>query len=295
MRIREMSRYLNQVALDESFLSTSNPYIGNLVAYKKTLDILYNIPILQVEITLIMESNLYSTAQDSLLISDDRTRNALWNQANNIIRKALLLVDIADSLVPTLTDTSISILLPNTHDLQSLTKSLKSIEKVISLLVSNKHINSEIKIENWEHGSFWINLTVGSAAAVMIISSAVWSSAVISKKITEDKYLEQQVRLMQLKGDSIEDLVNTQKILLDKMIKNETQAIIDKHLDATTDVEEFNRIEESIKLLSELIGNGTQVVPALAVPEEVQNLFPDFSNLTQIVSKIPQIENKIEK
>lgn len=295
MRIREMSHYLNQVALDESFLLISGQSINNLVAYKKTLAILYNIPILKVEITSIMESNLYSTAQDSLFIDHERTRNVLWSQANKIIHKALLLVDIADSLVPTLTDTSISILLPNTHDLQSLTKSLQSIEKVISLLVSNRHINSEIKIENWEHGSFWINLTVASTAAVMIISSAVWASAVISKKITEDKYLEQHVRLMQLKADSIEDLVNTQKILLDEMIKNETQSIIDKHLDATTDVEEFNRVKESIKLLSELIGNGTQVVPALAVPEEVQNLFPDFSNLTQIVSKIPQIENKIEK
>jgi hypothetical protein len=180
--------------------------------------------------------------------------------------------------------------MPETKDIKTLYKNLKEFESAFSLLVNNEYIDSTISLENWEHGSFWINLCAGSVLGVSVIASAVWSAAVISKKVSEQRYIEQQVRSLDLKNDSLEDLVEKQREATKLLITNEAQAIVDKDMNASHD--QLQRVEQSIKTLVELIQKGAQVQPALSAPESVQNLFPDFSNIAQLESKIKQIEHK---
>lgn len=291
MRVREMAFYIEQIDFDECRLSLTNGSLGNIHNYKKAIEILQYIPILEDDIREILEDDLYSTPQNSLNTSIDNA-SRLYRQSMNVIQKALLLLSISNDLYPRLSEQTISIKLPDTKDMTSLLKHMKAFESSLSFLVQCSPINSTLTVDNWEHGSFWLNLYAGSILAVAVVSSAAWSAAVISKKMAEAKYVEQQVRVLTIKSDSLEDILEAQKKETDLLLENEARALIDNHLENHDDNEQFLRVKESIKTLAELIQQGAEVNPALSAPEDVKNLFPDYSKLDQLSSKIKQIEHK---
>jgi len=290
MRIREIAYYASQVDFEKCSLGYKDSNILNINAFKDAISILKNIPILQQDIDNILDSVLYRTSQDILFISSGNYR--VYQIGMDIIGKAKLLLQIANQLYPPLQENTISIKIADTADLKVINQTIKTIEQVLYILVADEAINSSVTVENWEHGSFWLNLYTGSFLAVGIISSAAWSAAVVAKKMQEDKILEQKVRSLELGNKYLEDLVEKQKQLLDELIDLETSAIVDKHLDATQDAERISRIRQSIRMLAELIQQGTEINPALTAPEDVKNLFPDYSRLEHITSKVKQIEHK---
>ena len=126
---------------------------------------------------------------------------------------------------------------------------------------------------------------------VAIVSSVAWSAAVISKKFNENKVLEQTIRSMEIKNESLEDILESQKVITSQFIENEALAISDKHF-TEHDNERNERIKNAIKTFAKLIQEGAEIHPSLIAPETVKNLFPDFKKLDNITSKIPQIEDK---
>ncbi|MDO9207631.1 MAG: hypothetical protein Q7T91_05210 [Sulfuricurvum sp.] len=293
MRVREMAFYIEQIDFEECALSVTNNTINNIIKYKKALDILENVSILQDDIREIVQGPLYSTPQDSLFISNDNIFRTVYRESKNILDKASLLLSLSNVLSPPLSENTISIKLPETKDMTSLLKNMKSFESSLSFLVQCSPINSTITVDNWEHGSFWLNLYAGSVLAVGVVSTAAWSAAVVSKKMAEAKYIEQQVRSLNIKNDSLADILEAQKKETDLLLENETRALIDSHLENHEDNEQFLRVKDSITILAELIQQGAEVNPALSAPEDVKNLFPDYSKLDQVSSKIKQIEYKV--
>lgn len=291
MRVREMAFYIEKIDFKECQLVLSGGTIENIHNYKKAIEILKYISILEDDIREILEDDLYSTPQDSLSTSSTNA-SRLYRQAMNILHKASLLLTISNELYPSLSEQTISIKLPNTKDMTSLLRHMKSFETSLSFLVNCSPVNSTLTVDNWEHGSFWLNLSAGSVLAVAVVSSAAWSAAVVSKKMAEAKYIEQQVRTLTIKNDSLEDILEAQKKETDLLLENEARALIDKHLENHEDNEQFLRVKESIKTLAELIQQGAEVNPALSAPESVKNLFPDYSKLDQVSSKIKQIGHK---
>lgn len=292
MRIREMAYYINQVNFEECRLSYTSATIGNIQSFKEAIPFLQNIPIFQKEIQDILAAELYSTSHDSLTFGTTTRAYNVYADAMKIINKASLLLDLSNEIYPPLSENTISIKLPETSDMRALYHYIKSFEQAFSILLTDDAINSTISIENWEHGSFWINLYAGSALAIGVISGTVWASAVIANKYQEVKIHEQYVRSLNIKNESLEDLLQAQKELTDDLINMETRAIIDKHLGGSTDQEKFERVKLAIKTIAELINQGAEINPALDAPENVQNLFPDFSRLDSIQSRIPQIVHK---
>lgn len=185
-------------------------------------------------------------------------------------------------------DKIVSIKLPKVSNLDDLAKTTSTLNTVFSQTLLNKKINGQVKFENFDVGSSWIDIFVGSDQAIALVAGMVWSAAVIYKKMQEGKMFKHYVNGLTIKNDSLKDLQKGQSELIDKLISTEATALHKKHFD-DTDKDQIIRLTHSIKLLSELINNGAEVHPSLLEPEEVSNLFPDFKQLEGIESKVKKI------
>ncbi|GAI89905.1 unnamed protein product [marine sediment metagenome] len=145
-----------------------------------------------------------------------------------------------------------------------------------------------MKIEKIEGGSIWIDVFVGSTVAINTIGCLAWSAAVIFKKIQEGKIIEQHVRSLKIKNDSLDDIKKAQKEELDVLVEAEAKSINDKFFKPENN-EQIERIKNSIKLLSGQLQKGAEIHPPLEAPENVVNLFPKMPDILGIESKIKQL------
>lgn len=233
-------------------------------------------------------SAIFTSADDSMRIQHVETKQI---EDNLTLLKTLSdnFLSVLLKTVPEESVDSINIKLPEVNDFDELSKVSREIHLGLTQVVINEEINGQTKIVSVENGSIWLNVLVGSTA-VSVIASLVWSSAVIYKKIQEGKLLEQQVRGLKVKNDSLEDILRAQKAETELMISAEAQHIDSEHFKEKAP-ENIERIKNSIKTFADLIGRGAEVHPALVAPENVTNLFPDPTKLINVESKIKKLAN----
>lgn len=267
--------------------------LTNIKAFKVLAESLKAIEIYNEEIEEIQNTVIYSTPQDAIYLSAE-DRSQIYAMSDYLVKSAQSLLRVGSKLVPPSVEQSVSIKLPEPTDLESLVKSMSALQKAISQVVLNETIGGQIRINHWEYGSFWVELILGTQAAVSLIASIAWSAAVISKKINENKLLEQHVRSLKIKNESLEDILDGQKKLTEELLNQEAKAITSSHF-GDENGDNFERTKLAIKTFSKLIQEGAEVHPALNAPEKVQNLFPNFKQLETVISQIKQIENKAEE
>jgi len=100
---------------------------------------------------------------------------------------------------------------------------------------------------------------------------------------------------MEIKNESLEDILNTQKELTNQLLENEAQSVLDEHFDDNNDNEQLERLKLTIKTFATLIQNGAEIHPSIMAPEKVQNLFPNYKNMDMLTTRIKQIEDKHEE
>jgi hypothetical protein len=232
------------------------------------------------------KSVIFTSADDSMRIGHSETSQI---EANLILLKTLS-ENFSTVLLKTVPEEdldSINIKLPEVNDFDELSKVSREIHLGLTQVIFNDEIKGQTKIVSVENGSIWLNVLVGSTA-VRVIASLVWSSAVIYKKIQEGKLLEQQVRGLKVKNDSLEDILKAQKAETELMISAEAQHIDSEHFKKKAP-ENIGRIKNSITTFADLIGRGAEIHPALVAPESVSNLFPDPTKLVNLESKIKKL------
>lgn len=295
IRLKEIQSILDTLTIQDYRLNsdykTSGTYqISNINEFKIFLSIIEKVYIYDEQINDLRQSDLFTTSMDFINVSSD-TNNYIMGIARYLINSTDALKRTFSLLLPEDKENSISVKLSDPSDFQSLIKTMEKFNKAISNIIVEEEIQGSVHINNWEYGSFWVELVLGSVVAVQVVSRLAWSGAVVYKKINEGKILAQTVRGMEIKNDSLEDILNAQKQMTTQLIETEANAIEDEFFN-DKDNERIERVKHSIKMLAELIGDGVEVHPSLMAPEEVKNLFPDTKNLDSIMSKVKQIEDK---
>jgi hypothetical protein len=295
MRLSEVKAILQSISVEESKLSFKHVDgtgydVSNLAAFKEFLRKVSSIFFYKNEVEELTNSVLYTTSQNTIRVSTEKTRQISKN-SNYICNSAEALQKALTSIIPESEENTIHVKLPCSNDLHLMIKSITEFEKSINQVIVNDIINGYIKIKRWESGSFWIELILGSQAAVTLIAGVAWSAAVISKKITEGKIIEQHVRSLGIKNESLEDLLQKQKEITDLLLYHEVKNLQVKHFGTDNDNEITERLKLTTKTFAELIQQGAEVHPALNAPEQVQNVFPDFNQLDSLTTQIKQIEH----
>ena len=234
------------------------------------------------------QSVLFTTASDSMRAQPGEAQRV---EKNLSLLKELVLnfLDILLKTVPEENVDSINIKLPEVKDFDDLSKISRDIHIGLSQVILNDEIKGQTKIVSVENGSIWLNVFVGTTA-VSVVASLAWSAAVIYKKVQEGKLLEQQIRGLKVKNESLEDILKAQKAETALMIQAEAEYINSQHF-KENNPENIERIKNSISTFADLIGKGAEIQPAIIAPETVANLFPDSTNVLNIESKIKKLAN----
>ena len=266
--------------------STGYGNLSNLIEIRNMLNSLWDLNLFSEVVNRLRSSAIFTSSGNSLRI--------IGNESVIVDSDLKLLKSLITNFLTVLTETvpeesidSINIKLPPVNDFDELSKVSRDIHLAISQVIFNDEINGQTKIVSVENGSIWLNVLVGTTA-VSVIASLVWSGAVIYKKILEGKLLEQQIRSLKVKNDSLEDILKAQKAETDLLIIAESEHVNSEFFTENTP-ENLEKIKNSITIFAELISKGAEIQPALVAPENVSNLFPDPTNLIGLESKIKRL------
>lgn len=188
-------------------------------------------------------------------------------------------------------ETLISVKIPHPANLSELNSYVNSVDKAFTPILINDKINGQVTFQSFDKGSDWINFIVGNPVAVALVASISWAAAVVYKKTREARIFNKFADGLDVKNESMKDLELGISKLIEQVIEIEANAIHKEYYD-DKDHEQIQRIQLSIKLLSDLIQKGAEIHPALNQPEKVVNLFPDFNKLEKIESRIKKISKK---
>ncbi len=268
--------------------NTTRMEFNKLDLYRKGVHSLETTGLLKNEISQIQNSLIFSTNKASIRVN--------LNEGEELKQKILSfetliksLANALENITSTKTDkNSISIKIQTVKDFDDLSNISKDLHTILTQVIVNNKIKGKVEIINVENGSIWFDILLGTELAIIIVGELTWASAVIFKKIQEGKIIEQHVKSLKIKNDSLSEIKEAQKKLINQMIDSESKFLHKKYFDSN-DNDQMTRIKHSIKLLSNLIGKGTEIHPALNAPEEVSNLFPDTKKLELVESKIKKL------
>lgn len=277
----------------QSHTSTGNQLyvINNLNELRSIINELKSLNLFN-DVTLILfNSAIFTTANDNLRVQpgENLTITSSLSLLRSLIENFL---NVLISTVPEESVDSINIKLPPINDFDELSKVSREIHIALTQVILNDDVKGQTKIVSVENGSIWLNVLVGTTA-VGVIASLVWSAAVIYKKILEGKLLEEQIKGLKVKNESLEDILKAQKNSTSIMIEAEAEHISSEHFKENAP-ENIEKLKNSISIFAELIAKGAEVHPALVAPENVSNLFPNPTQMIGLESKIKKLANPSE-
>jgi hypothetical protein len=295
MKIKELKVILKDAILELKFkyeeVKGSNSMISkfsNLHQYRNGINILESSNLFKKELSSLRETPIFTTAQDSIALNYTEGRT-LKLQLDELFRICSTVAQSIEQIGVKSEIDSISIKLPEVKDFEDLSKFSADFHKILNQSIVNDQINGQVRIDSVENGSIWLDVYLGSAAAVSLIGGLAWASAVVFKKIQEGRLIQKHVGSLGIKNDSIKEIQLKQKEALDLMIDAEANNLYNENFKGDNN-EQIERLKLSIKMFSDLIDKGAEIHPALNQPESVKNLYPKMNNLQSLESKIKKIE-----
>lgn len=301
MRLREIQEILIESIPDLSVLAVTvqtnppqNPpqvRISNILNINRAFAKLEKSGLFQASINQLRKTSLFNNHNDTIVVSNQEYGTISF-ELNKLKDSALNLKDALTDILksPALDgNISVSIKIKEIRGLDDLESIITQLKKVIQLPLSEYEQGGEIKIANFDSGSFWIDLILPTTASVTLIGSIAWAGAVIYKKYLEAFAFRKYVEGLDIQKEHINDLKEAAKKKIDLDIEAEAKLIQNEFFNSE-DAEQLNRLKLSIKEYSKLIQKGVEIKPALTAPEQVSNLFPSYKPLELIESKVKKIE-----
>ncbi len=293
MRLREIEFHLSEVIkLLNTFsgvrmdnYSPARYDLQSLPAIRQVISILNGLNLFKDETEVLRLSSVSNNSMETIQASVEEY-NKISAAISRIKSNSKIALEALNVALPENKDEELTIYirLPEFKDFDDLSELMDQLKKAIQLPILLEGIEGEIYIKNFDSGSKWFEIVVKSVTAVSLIGSIAWSGAVIYKKFQEAKVVEEHARSVKLGNEHLEALIKANDVQLTLLIEAEAQHI-QKEFFKTGKPEDLERLKLSIKTMSELIEKGTQVQPALLAPENVSNLFPNYSNLMLTESK----------
>jgi hypothetical protein len=291
MKIKELrnvfSELMNELTIGFKQNPNSSIEFSGLKIFRTAISKLETTKLLTVETNNIRKSAIFITNNDATTLNSAEGNN-LKLKTDNLIKLVQSLNDTFEKLGGGINDNSVSIKLPEVKGFDDLSRFSSDFHKVLNQSIVNEQINGQVRIDSVENGSIWLDVYLGSAAAVTLIGGLAWASAVVFKKKQEGLLFEKHVQSLGIKNESIKEIQLKQKEALDLMIDAEANNLYNDNFEGDNN-DQIERLKLAIKMFSNLIGKGAEIHPALNQPESVKNIYPVMSNLKSLESKIKKI------
>ncbi len=267
--------------------------LKNLNLFRAKVRQIEPLPLLVKQKTALMNSIIMNSTSDELVV-DDALKNMAVHNCWSIDFGISAIREMLANIIPTDNETSIIIKLPQPKDFQEAIEYQQEFFKAISQNITNDVIGGKVILKEWEPGSFWLTLSLGSILAVRLIGQMTWSAAVVRKKNAEALIFEQQADALKIKNETLIEIKNGIAKSIELVIEAEARALDAENIGLPDNHEQIERLKMGVKTFAMLIDKGAEIHPALQAPEDVKNLFPDFAKLPLIESKTKLLQAAAE-
>ncbi len=285
MKLREIRHLLGTLPLENSRLQIrsdlDNDVLFNITAFKSVLPVLKLIPPYRESVEKLEEGPLFLTTADNLAVAP-RQQHEILKISDYLFDSALALLKMLDGVLVFQKENTVSVRLPDPKNLGEVVRDLSSIDKAVSQIVVHKDIDGTVVVQDWESGSFWLDLFLGTHAALSLVAGAAWSASKIYKKIQEGKILRENVRTLKLKNDTLEEIKEAQKKEGERLLDAQARDLQKRVFGDDKDNDYLQRLKFAIKTLSELMDRGAEIRPALNAPPEIKELLPLNEDLLKV-------------
>lgn len=292
MRLRIMKKIIEDSISKLGYSIQSVPggiRIDNYIYAMNTLEELSRFNFLKTEIEAIkLISNVYYSRLPYVVIEQGIFNNfdALMERVK---MKCATVIDAISEVLPKQNENSISIKIPEIRGIDELTKIVKDLDTILSQSLINEYFDAKVEVQNFDTGSNWIEIVVGTGLALNFVAGLAWSAAVIRKKLIEGDLMKQKVRSLEIGNEALNAIEQGLEKEIEILCDSEAKQLLLENNISDPKPEYTQRVKHSIKLLANLISKGAEIHPALNTPEESKNLFPDFAKLPNIQSKIKEL------
>lgn len=300
MRLRDMKQLLidNIENLDFTSKRINNDYV-EMIGFQKAVNAVNNLKelaFLEKEVNEL--SKLENIYYDKSIVDRVKVDNSTFNNFNNLIKvienKCTATLEAFDQAIPDQQEYSISVRLPDYKNLDELSKFFSKLNKSLEQAIVNDKIKGNITIQNFDSGSLWVELLLGGVVALKFVGALTHTAAVVRNRTYQFKLLEQQARTLEIKNDTLEDLQKGLSKNIDVLVEAETKNLLNQE-GIEYNPEYLENLKYSVKVMAELINEGTQIHPSYIADQAHTLQFPDFSQIDQIESTIKQIESISEE
>jgi len=236
----------------------------------------------------------YSKAADDRMYLTPATYNEI-NSIMSVAREKIEGFMIAmDKAIPNQENSSLSIKLPNYTDLSQLSGFFKDLNQALSQTLAIEEIDAQAKIQNFDSGSLWVEVGISSLVGMQVIGTLLKSALIVRQEVYKTDLAKKQVEMLDLRQEFVEELTKASTQHIRSIIDAETKNLLAKESNVEYSPESLERMKSTVKIFSQLVNEGTQFYPALNAPEEVNESFPTFPEISQLETSIRRIETTLE-
>lgn len=281
MRLREtrdlLKKYGYLIEYSEEKLSNGDYHVYGL---QRAINAIDNLAVLGIFDGDIKRLKFFETiylsrnSEDKMRLSQDN-----HHAIKRIIDTAREKVDgyqkLISNSIPEREENVVSIKLPQYNDLNDLSKFFKELDNAMHTGLATQNFQDEYKLQNFDTGSLWIDIIMGSSAVVGFLGELITTAMNVKEKsyqvqITQN-LLEQQLELQQSNKEQLEFVRGLFNDQMNTIVNAELQLLKGNK---DIDTEGLNQMRTSVRLFADLINKGTHFYSPLNAPEEVKKAFP---------------------
>ncbi|MBP2115446.1 hypothetical protein [Paenibacillus silagei] len=287
MRLSEIASIVQDLKPEISFkiqaLSNGDFRVHN---YKQTIfniDNLSQIGFIDAEIEILKGMDyIYSNKSSVDYVDVDKSAKLNLERAEQYIKKKIdSILDVAHISIPPESSESIDVKLPNFKSLKDTSKFFNDLNNILEIVVVNKDINGKVELENFESGSLWISIGLGTSAAVSIIGNIVNTALNLKSKYYETETLKAAARSLNATADAQELLVKALDESLTNVSKVHATELLENSPINNNTPEYLSKFEHVVITFTRLIYEGAEIHPALNAPKDTKDKFPSYPKLIQ--------------
>lgn len=195
-------------------------------------------------------------------------------------------------------DTTINIKLPNIPTLKSFAETSVKLEKSLSY-ISYVYGGESVKVQQLDHGSLWVIISVCGVQIVKALGKAISFAYDIAEKHINLQKMKEELRKARIENDAIENLSKIQEQAINNLLNDAARELNQELSPEELDNERIEKLELSIRQLTDLIISGMEFHPALTASAEIIQDFPtnysiEASEVSGLLSNQRETSNENE-
>jgi hypothetical protein len=298
MRLRDTRNILvlaaKDLELNHEIKSSSTYYLNNFIELKHSIQLIESTGLFSEIIKDLKNLDFYAAFESSVLLQNQQLSD-LTSMINRLIKAVSDMITSLNSLIPPDTEYTISIKLPTPKSFLDLSQTTKSLDLIFNQTLLHPSVNGDIKILNFDMGSYWIDILINGGGTVMnFIAALAWGGAVTFKKYQEGLLVREQVRELKISNDAKEEIQKGLEESENTIALNEATFIANEFYKEFGN-EDLERLKFALKELVKIYANKGEIHPGISASDKLKEEFPKMQQINTIESKIKQIAQRAEK